>query len=411
MRFSRGQRGMTMIELMVVMAVLSVLLVAASQRQLRELEKSSAQQAGNELAMVVAGVTRFLAQNPTTPSAVNNGVTWLKSTACGGPNTTQFVPCYLPNTTVFGNLGYRTTITNTAGVITAVVRLDPVLLGGILRSDLSGEIGRKASDLVGANGGFGFAQVRHNIATATVEADIFLNPLADPWLLVNGLNQMNADITFNPVSANRDINNAAAVNADSLNLTGEARATIFRDTNDPFNFFLDPNQNSILSGLTLRGGTLTMNNPAGSAINVTNRLTISTSGNQRLLLNPNAGSGDVEIGGSGGSGNLRADDVFVRARNAWLTDLIPNIILKNTYRVVHNNSIPKPSCPGSGQPKIYMSDQVQLVDNRPPTFYVARATATDNGSVWRAVIGHYGTGGFTSSGTAWAIATTACYYP
>lgn len=409
----QAQRGFTFIELIVVLVILAALSIAAMQLALRNQDIVLARGTGNQVAQFVNGLRSYLSNNPTVASGTYNGITWLQDTSCGGTASDFYLPCVMPPAPGLG-LVYTTQIVNGGpNNITATVTLGPVTVNGVARGDLSGVIATTAN---GANliwhspaASATYYSFSSDPTTAIVTAIASTNTSADAHLRTDGSNTMNADITFNPAAPNRNINNAQTVSGERHISSIEAQAPIYRDSDDPANYYVDPTTSSRLGDLELAGGNLNLTDPAGTLVSSSNAISMQTSGGSELFLNPAAGGGDVVVGGSGGTGHIRAEDVYLTSRNAFVSDLLPKYSHQATYYVSHGSIVPKPACNAGGVPKILinpsLSQQRRDITGAYTTSYwgAANISATQ----WQVQVGTH-RGGFIGIGNA--LASTYCYF-
>lgn len=122
-------KGFTLIELMLVLVIISVLYVAYAQTLVEEANQLSARKLGTqELYVYNNAVQKYLSANasvdPVTITGTNNGVNWLKSTACPsglGTANDSYLDCnFLSGTgglTTVGQMSFTTEITYNAAPV------------------------------------------------------------------------------------------------------------------------------------------------------------------------------------------------------------------------------------------------------------------------------------------------------
>lgn len=134
------------------------------------------------------------------------------------------------------------------------------------------------------------------------------------------------------------------------------------------------------------------------------------------------GTNGVYVSGGDKGGIINVSDIYLRDRNAWLTDLLPNYIAKNGYIVGDASNLAKPSCPTGQAPKIVMSPHfaslfirsasAQSSNYNTANDAVLQMYAVDYGSYWQTNIKTYGASGIQAAGpNARAVAITYCYQP
>lgn len=415
-RKNNHSTGFTLVEMIAVLAVMSFLTLLIANRLVRSDEDRLARTAGRNLYQYINAVRSRITNEPGIAAGVYPGVGWLQNAGCGGTAPDEYYPCGFVNAPGLG-LNYNANLVNVAGNITVTLNMGPLTLNGNLRGDLSGLMAKTANaeDDGTIAGSTSFFNVTSDPATAILTVVVRTNTGTDPYLRVDGTNTMNADINFDPTAVNRNIQNAQALNGERVNLTIEANAPIFRDSDDPLNYFVDPNANSNLNNVDV-AGSVNFSNPVGNNIDSVSTLTLQTQGGAAFNINPGVGGGDVIVGGAGGTGMIQAEDVFIRSRNALLSDLLPKFSHKETYLVSNGDAVPKPVCPAPALPRIIITMQhaeVYPVPNvlapAPTTLEVTHVSALDAGATWTAFVGTYGPTGFQGGGRA--LAQTYCLFP
>lgn len=155
--------------------------------------------------------------------------------------------------------------------------------------------------------------------------------------------------------------------------------------------------------------------PWGATIQSEGRLHLQAA--ETLYLQPWPSSGDVYVGGGGGSGNMNVNDIYVRSKGRWLSELLPNWVLKGTQWVGNWWGISKPAC-GGGTPRILLT--ILNYDQPEEAYFGAgahavsslRAYAHDYGTYWQIELRdvfYYGNGGVGEWGGS-GIAQIYCAY-
>lgn len=133
-------------------------------------------------------------------------------------------------------------------------------------------------------------------------------------------------------------------------------------------------------------------------------------------------AGDATFGGNVGldpNKYLYVDDVFLRDRNQWLSQITPKYVQQGASMISGSSYIGKPTCYGGGTPKLFVIPQ-STIDQSYASLYYSGAnsvymvnhvfnwnyTAYDGGSYWGVALP---SGPF--SGGIQALVTTYCYYP
>lgn len=360
--------GFTLLELMIVLVVIASISAGLARRymiqQSNEMSKAMADHisiVGEALKSNIANTTAALGAAPTATTSLT--VADLKSgTACGG------APC-LTQSFVEGTswtTGYDILVTRIGsspfqyeGVICTKT---PTSIGGKLRLDLVGGAVKK----LGVNGGMtydatgvqgykgswsrpstaiSFANTAGKLCYLVAQSLVALDQL---YLRVDGQNQM---------LANLRMNNNAIKDATTIDATG-----------------------NITSGSVVQGATITsagnVNVGANGFVQSTGKLNIQAQGD--LTLQPSV-PGRTVVGGAGGSGNLLVNNDLNVGRDAVvendvnitsltsrpsapnvtsLKSLAPTLVEINSFVVTaHGQSIPVPSCPPSGQPRVFVIPQ------------------------------------------------------
>lgn len=197
-------RGFTLLELMLVLALIAGAAVPVTRWFQHQQDVRNARLLGTTLSNYNAAVARRLAdEGPSFPSAVFDGVDWLRSSSdcAGGLAPAHYLPCDFRGVWRYG-LTPRTTINNTGTSLTGTtVLLDAATLTAtfpVVRGESSGVIAKVAVEAAGINitGGSYLLQ--------TFEADLTLQQIeavattigstVDIFLRLDGSNEMAADL-------------------------------------------------------------------------------------------------------------------------------------------------------------------------------------------------------------------------
>lgn len=398
----RRQRGFTLMELMLVLGLMAVVAVQQIQDKVRETQQMRAKQLGIELYQYNNAVRGWLSERPIAWTGTVT-VRGLRTAArCGAGNTgaKDFLPCTFPTSTTLGNMPFSTTVTLAGTTHTATTTFIPLLVQGVPRPDLSGLAVLTASGGAMMNLTPAFAATDGRFAsdpsTAVITITAGNNPTADAWLRTDGSNQMQNNITFNPVIpwTQRQI-----VNVDTIaNLVGQplrlnnntivngyVAGTQFIDTNNSA-FYLDPDRNSILNQVTAAilydsANTGYYVKPSGvSRFHVVMADTFTDINNSRYRLRlSSANYNDNYLNA------VSVQDMVVRTRNSSvpLSAMLPKFVHMSTYIApTAGQPVAKPACAVGGIAKImvipYMMD-----------FFTMENAAYGDGTGITTTVGHH----------------------
>lgn len=127
------KKGFTLVELATVMAITGTLMTVQLDAERQQSSQELGRSVGKEIYAYQSGVSRMLASNISSPSAVTGthyGSTWLKDSSCGGTASEGFLACTdLPNgSTISGHIEPVTTVTlDGNGELSSRTVWDPVL--------------------------------------------------------------------------------------------------------------------------------------------------------------------------------------------------------------------------------------------------------------------------------------------
>jgi len=145
-------KGFTLLELLLVIGVTTTMAIVSFQDKILETEQAQARRLGMELFQYNSAVQNYLAHqsgnaNPSSLQGTFTGVNWLKSSACGGTASKDWLSCnFLSHSggkTTLGGLGFKTEIKYSAtSGLSARTTMDKLSLGinGSMqdRADLAG---------------------------------------------------------------------------------------------------------------------------------------------------------------------------------------------------------------------------------------------------------------------------------
>lgn len=112
-------KGFTLLELMLVIGITTSMAIVTFQDKMLETEQAQARRLGMEIFQYNSAVQNYLAHqsggvNPSSLQGKHTGVSWLKSTSCGGTASKEWLSCnFLSQTdgkTTFGRLAFNTEI-------------------------------------------------------------------------------------------------------------------------------------------------------------------------------------------------------------------------------------------------------------------------------------------------------------
>lgn len=364
--------GFTLLELMIVLVIIAAVAGAEAKRRTQqnnnELAKAMAEHiavVGESLKTYVSNQTAVLGAVPTKTVALAD----LKAaSACSGAPclTSSFVEAtswstgYDIQVQRIGSAPYQfegLICTKNAIQFGGKTRLD--LVGAaVSKLGIAGGMTYDAAGAYGRNGtwnrpssDFAFANSAGKLCYLVSQSLVALDQM---YLRVDGLNQMKATLRMN---------NNAIDGATTINASGD-----------------------ITSSGTVQGATLTsqgnVNVGDNGFLQSAGKLNIQAAGD--LSLQPGS-PGSTIVGGSGGSGNLQISNDVTVGRNATVSNevvatsdvritsmtsrpsapgttslkaLAPNLVEVDSVIVTaHGQSIPVPTCPAGGQPRVFVIPQ------------------------------------------------------
>lgn len=291
------QKGLTLLEMILVVGLSAVAGLLSFYEKTADFEHARAKSVGSQLFAYNNAVRAWVSANPGAAAATKSGATWLKPTTCGGTSTVAYLPCSFPDASLsapldFGQLSLSSAVATTGvapnQITTVTTQTTPFLVGGHLRSDLSGLAALVAASSTGTTGSplpmATDAKFSSAPATAIITMIAGSNPSTDAWLRTDGSNTMNNNITFKPSNAalNRQLIGVSRIQslaAEAFYIGSAGGASL--------------NQSVIVDADESVVGTLTLQNVKGAA----NALVVNQGGvtlnNGSLTLN----NGNVDVKG------------------------------------------------------------------------------------------------------------------
>ncbi|RMG80354.1 MAG: prepilin-type N-terminal cleavage/methylation domain-containing protein [Chloroflexi bacterium] len=420
-------RGFSLIELLIVLIVASIIMTLWVQRESRQFDYQHARGIVAQRLAEFANAVRSRLAFPNAPAdfaaptQTIAGVNWLKEngTCAGGTAPTQFLPCDFPDTLPgTGGMSFTTTITNTAGRLSAVVTVAGP--GGVgyrahnrVRVDLAGEAASAAMGFARTSftpaGLITFMDIQSDPATGVITISVDTTPNADPWLRTDGNNTMNADITFSGGGYN--INNANTVNAQRL-----------IDRDNPA-FAVDPAGTSTMNDVNTQSATVGTLQALNAGINAAAIGALDSDKINARSVATNEVVADSIIDKNNASyfvnpdGVSRINDVLLSSKgDRPLSAMLSPWVFIQSYIARHNDLIKKPTCQNGGTPRIILTLQQAVVLVRETSTTPAarpRISLVVNPTNWQVKIQSYDwqTRTWSSDPTNVAIAQVYCYYP
>jgi len=369
---ARDVKAFSLIELLAAMAISAFLLVVTVQQIIQRNDRAIAT---GLVARQIAGFTNAVRQRISyedalvifdQPIQTNMGISWLQNATCGGTANVQFLPCnFSVDIAQAGHLIYTTEIKNTAGRLSATIKLaDANGVGyqahGRLRSDLAGAAvigaaGYRVSSVT-PTGLVTFAKFESDPTSGIITVEIDTNSATEPWLRTDGSNQMNADLGFSGIG--HDLLNANDIEASSMT------------DKDDNNFWLDPSSTSQVAALNatsinadqMRSDSTIANNAAFGAARIS-QLETGSIDSQSVVTDKMTANyfvdkqdGNYYIDPNGTS---KVRDIVLASRgNIRLSELLPKMVLMSSDWVKNGDLVAKPQCASSevitGIPKIIL---------------------------------------------------------
>lgn len=171
------------------------------------------------------------------------------------------------------------------------------------------------------------------------------------------------------------------------------------------------NSQNINNAATVTTTDLNSDTVNATTVNTTNTITTNTNTLNMKVDNIS----DLSGGGIQVNGNIRVRDIFIRSRNAWLSQLLPLYSSRGAYVVNNGTVVAKPSdCGTGGTPKVIVSPATVAMQVLVPPGYIGDYAsflfnATDLGGSWRVNITSKGAGVPASDGVG--IAHVYCEMP
>ena len=242
------KKGLTLLELAMALGLAVTVAAHTIQYEAREVQQLKARELGQMITQYGTAARRFMHENRTALLAVDvpnpgdtvtfNGVDFLKSDAQCGVATLpahltngSYLPCEFSDVAPF-SLPYSITFQRDPVVTTelrAAATFGPLSVGGQVRSDLAGLAALVANGFAAYEGdvspfgpfnaqtdpdGINTAASATPYTTAlgtvfpagTILVTADYSPVSDAWLRIDGLNEMQADIVFDPAFARSLVN-------------------------------------------------------------------------------------------------------------------------------------------------------------------------------------------------------------
>ena len=223
-------QGFTLFEAIIATGIFSSIALLEVRYLKSEFEQTQARHFGQQLAIYNNGVRAYIAEDVGTLTSGTINITDLKAGCSPGSTASQFVPCSFDPFTQLG-IAYQTDIEVDENIV-ATTRIDPIIRGGKKRKDLTGLAALTALNFSTGNTGTGMttsSSIGMDQATGDIILQAVNNKMNDPWLRIDGGNNMEAPITFDStLAANKReiVNNSRIYNKDYDN---KGRPIIFGD--------------------------------------------------------------------------------------------------------------------------------------------------------------------------------------
>jgi prepilin-type N-terminal cleavage/methylation domain-containing protein len=410
MRRPSTHRGFTLVEMLIVLTIAASVITLGSKLALRWMEKSQAEDLGRMLAQYTAAVSNHL--NSATPPAPGayTGTAWLQDAATcpGATGPSDFLPCGFRTLLPWG-LTFTTTVTNVAGNFNATTTLGtaPLTVGGKTRLDLAGHsilAARSvtgASDLGGAMFTLGLIDFDFNGANVIQSVVSTSSTPAEPWLRVDGTNQMLADLNN---GGNRFTNSSGLDWANSQLNAAQGGSVELGGTNTTPGVgtpYIDFHQNGLTQDFNARvindaNGRLSVQ---ANTLRSTGQIDAASTAATWSMTTANSGSNAATTP----RGSMNVADVWLRSKSAYITQLLPNYVHKGAWLVGNNYTVTKPNC-GSGTPKIIVTEGWQA--NSSQGYMTSRAI--NYSTYWRIDLRTVADPGMVWNG--WGLAQVYCHY-
>lgn|GEM_PF-2996474 len=206
-------RAFTLLETIMVLGILSSVAILETKYYTAKLEQTAAINLGQQLAIYNNGIRAYLAEDINKVLAAHDvdpnvtiGINELKHSSCSQPGLstkTHFVPCSFDANNNFG-IQYSTrfeVVESNPGEkeVSAITQLAPLKKGGRQRTDLAGLAALSALgySIGGTSAAVStFSNIRSNPNDGSITMVAISSVVNDPWLRIDGGNNMEAAITF-----------------------------------------------------------------------------------------------------------------------------------------------------------------------------------------------------------------------
>jgi len=225
---NKKNKGLTLLEMMLVLGIMTVIAVQQLEERMLMAQQTMARELGNELYQFSNGIRSALSQNYAAEATAlgpngntnRNGTGWLRTSACGGGASSNYVPCNMGDVTKIGKFPLNTNIRESGGALIARTIIGPMTIEGEVRHDLAslaaltaagGTINSGNPIAASASAEFRTDPLGAAVPLGFIEITVDTNGADDAWLRTDGTNTMNNNITFNPAggTAFRGIQNLA----------------------------------------------------------------------------------------------------------------------------------------------------------------------------------------------------------
>ncbi|GEM_PF-3625677 len=212
--------------------------------------------------------------------------------------------------------------------------------------------------------------------------------------------------TGNVVSAASTVPGTESSHSRLLNRYGDNGQNLMQATLDMGGFAVD--------------NATAINVQSGTTLNINNGHTRANQGITAISANGSTVGIDVRDSGGGANtaqrsfeGSISVNDIYLRsiAGEQWLSSRLPNLVHKGSYNVSNGTVITKPSCPGGGIPRIYLTLGVQqFVDTNTNNWAATAPLVNDLGGSWQMDFRVYWWDGSSADDRSRLLAQTYCYY-
>jgi|GEM_PF-2752297 len=193
----KKQSGYLMFELVLVLAVAGIIATMALKKEGLSIDQTRAQADGAMVAQVNNAIRKRIADEGTSMVAgTYTGVNWLHDTTCpNGLASKIYLPCHISGSFYF-NLTPVTTVTNTAGNVSASTNFGPIITGSQTRNDLASlaVLAANNENIHGETPISGTFYSYQVTASGQLTADTTYDSGLDQWLRTDGTNPMKASL-------------------------------------------------------------------------------------------------------------------------------------------------------------------------------------------------------------------------